>query len=106
MKKLLYLFSTILIVACNSDDNNDVIAPIVSLIGESSITVSQYSIYIDAGATASDDVDGDLTANIETTLDIDTNTIGTYTVTHSVSNALGNVGSASRQVNVGVPTPR
>ncbi|MBT3872452.1 MAG: DUF5011 domain-containing protein [Flavobacteriaceae bacterium] len=105
MKKLLYLFSTILIVACNSDDNNDVIAPIVTLIGESSITVSQYSTYVDAGATASDDVDGDLTANIETTSDVDTNTIGTYTVTHSVSNALGNVGSASRQVNVGVPTP-
>ena len=105
MKKLLYLFSTILIVACNSDDNNDVIAPIVTLIGESSITVSQYSTYVDAGATASDDVDGDLTANIETTSDVDTNTIGTYTVTHSVSNALGNVGSASRQVDVGVPTP-
>ena len=105
MKKLLYLFSTILIVACNSDDNNDVIAPIVTLIGESSITVSQYSTYVDAGATASDDVDGDLTANIETTSDVDTNTIGPYPVTHSVSNALGNVGSASRQVNVGVPTP-
>ena len=105
MKKLLYLVASVFIIACNSDDNNDVIAPIVTLIGESSITVSQYSTYVDAGATASDDVDGDLTANIETTSDVDTNTIGTYTVTHSVSNALGNVGSASRQVNVGVPTP-
>ncbi|MDG2052900.1 MAG: DUF5011 domain-containing protein [Flavobacteriaceae bacterium] len=105
MKKLLYLFLTMLIFACNSDDNNNVIAPIVTLIGESSITVSQYSTYVDAGATASDDVDGDLTANIETTSDVDTNIIGTYTVTHSVSNALGNVGSVSRQVDVGVSTP-
>ena len=100
MKKSIYLFLALLIIACNSDDNNDVTAPIVLLIGESSITVSQYSIYIDAGATASDDVDGDLTANIETTLDIDTNIFGTYTVTYNVSDASGNIGSASRQVNV------
>ncbi len=104
MKKLLYLLASVFIIACNNDDN-DSTAPIVSLIGESSITVSQSSTYVDAGATAIDNQDGDLTSSIVTTSDLDTSTLGAYTVVHSVSDAAGNVGSASRQVDVGVPTP-
>ena len=106
MKKLLYLVVSIFIIACNNDDN-DSMAPVVTLIGESSITVSQSSTYVDAGATAIDNQDGDLTSSIVTTSDLDTSTLGTYTVVHSVSDAAGNVGSASRQVGVvgGQPTP-
>ena len=97
MKKLIYLFLALIIVACSSDDNT---APVVTLIGESSITVTQNATYEDAGATATDNVDGDLTSNISTTSNVDTSTLGTYTVTHSVSDASGNNGSASRQVVV------
>jgi hypothetical protein len=102
MKKLLYLVVSVFIIACNNDDN-DSTAPVVTLIGESSITVSQSSTYEDAGATATDNQDGDLTSSIVTTSNVDTSTLGTYTVVHSVSDAAGNVGSASRQVDVGVP---
>ena len=98
MKKLIYLFLALIIVACSSDDDNT--APVVTLIGESSITVTQNATYEDAGATATDNVDGDLTSNISTTSNVDTSTLGTYTVTHSVSDASGNNGSASRQVVV------
>ena len=98
MKKLTYLFLALIIVACSSDDDNT--APVVTLIGESSITVTQNATYEDAGATATDNVDGDLTSNISTTSNVDTSTLGTYTVTHSVSDASGNNGSASRQVVV------
>ena len=104
MKKLLYLVLSVFIIACNNDDN-DSTAPVVTLIGESSITVSQSSTYVDAGATATDNQDGDLTSSIVTTSNVDTSILGTYTVVHSVSDAAGNVGSASRQVDVGVPTP-
>jgi surface protein len=104
MKKLIYLFLALIIAACSDDDNT---APEVTLIGESSITVTQNTTYEDAGAIASDNVDGDLTSNIVTTSNVDTSTLGTYTVTHSVSDASGNNGSASRQVGVvgGQPTP-
>ena len=98
MRKLIYLFLALIIVACSSDDDNT--APVVTLIGESSITVTQNTTYEDAGAIASDNVDGDLTSNIITTSNVDTSTLGTYTVTHSVSDASGNNGSASRQVGV------
>ncbi len=104
MKKLLYLVVSVFIIACNNDDN-DSTAPVVTLIGESSITVSQSSTYEDAGATATDNQDGDLTSSIVTTSNLDTSTLGAYTVVHSVSDAAGNVGSASRQVDVGVPAP-
>jgi len=104
MKKLLYLLVSVFIIACNNDDN-DSTAPVVTLIGESSTTVSQSSTYVDAGATAIDNQDGDLTSSIVTTSDLDTSTLGAYTVVHSVSDAAGNVGSASRQVDVGVPAP-
>ena len=104
MKKLLYLVVSVFIIACNNDDN-DSTAPVVTLIGESSITVSQSSTYVDAGATAIDNQDGDLTSSIVTTSDLDTSTLGAYTVVHSVSDAAGNVGSASRLVDVGVPAP-
>ena len=105
MKKLIYLFIGLLIVACSSDDDNT--APVVTLIGESSITVTQNATYEDAGATAIDNNDGDLTSNIVTTSNVDTSTLGMYTVTHSVLDASGNNGSASRQVGVvgGQPTP-
>ena len=104
MKKGIYLFLALIIVACSSDDDNT--APVVTLIGESSITVTQNATYEDAGATAIDNNDGDLTSNIVTTSNVDTSTLGTYTVTHSVLDASGNNGSASRQVGVvgGEPT--
>ena len=101
MKKLLYLVVSVFIIACNNDDN-DSTAPVVTLIGEPSITVSQSSTYVDSGATAIDNQDGDLTSSIVTTSNVDTSTLGAYTVVHSVSDAAGNVGSASRQVDVGM----
>ena len=105
MRKFIYLFLALLIVACSSDDDNT--APVVTLIGESSITVTQNATYEDAGATAIDNNDGDLTSNIVTTSNVDTSTLGMYTVTHSVLDASGNNGSASRQVGVvdSQPTP-
>ncbi|MCB9807151.1 DUF5011 domain-containing protein [Candidatus Peribacteria bacterium] len=45
------------------------------------------SVYSDAGATASDNVDGDITANIITVNPVNTNVLGSYTVTYNVSDA-------------------
>ena len=46
--------------------------------------------YTDAGATAIDNIDGDLTSSIVTVNPVDTSTAGTYTVTYNVSDAAGN----------------
>ncbi len=57
--------------------------------------------YVDPGATAQDNVDGNLTSSIITdTSDVDTNTLGTYTVDYSVTDTAGNRATASRTVQV------
>jgi|GEM_PF-6423337 len=75
--------------------------PTIVLIGSSSINLIINSTYSDAGATASDNVDGDITANIVTTGTVDTSTVGIYTITYDVSDAAGNAATTVRRtINV------
>ena len=74
--------------------------PTIALIGSNPVSVEAGNTYTDDGATASDSYDGDLTSSITTTSDVDTNTVGTYTVTYTVSDSSANSATASRTVNV------
>ena len=112
MKKLIYLFLALLIVACISDDsssdnggngggsNNDITAPVITILGEADVSINQYTSYIDAGATATDEVDGDLTSSIVTTGVVNTSIEGNYVITYTVSDTSGNTATATRQVVV------
>lgn len=68
----------------------DTTPPVITLVGSPSLTLTEGDSYVDAGATASDNVDGDITANIVTVNPVDTNTVGAYTVTYNVTDAAGN----------------
>ncbi len=76
--------------------------PIITLLGDNPVNSYIGDSYEDAGATAFDDVDGDITANIATTgLPINTSAVGTYTITYNVSDSAGNPAEeVSRNVNV------
>lgn len=103
MKKLLYLFLTIALISCGGDDdesNNDTTPPVITLIGSANVTLNQGDNYIDEGATATDNVDGDLTSSISVSGNVDTATIGNYTLTYSVSDSSGNSASATRNISV------
>jgi len=79
----------------------DTIPPIITLLGTTPIDVVQGATYTDAGATAEDDTDGDITGNIVTVNPVDTNTPGTYIVTYNARDAAGNdAAEVSRTVNV------
>jgi Bacterial surface protein, Ig-like domain/Bacterial Ig-like domain/GEVED domain len=79
----------------------DVTIPAITLLGSASVSIEQGGVYSDAGATASDNIDGDITASIVAVNPVDMNTIGTYTVTYNVSDAAGNAAlQVSRTVNV------
>ena len=79
----------------------DVTIPVITLLGESEVSLELGSIYTDAGATAIDNIDGDITANIVTVNSVDVNTVGTYTVTYNVSDAAGNAATqVTRTVNI------
>ncbi|MBT3470419.1 MAG: DUF5011 domain-containing protein, partial [Opitutae bacterium] len=69
----------------------DTTRPTITLHGQASVTLTVGDVFTDAGATAMDDADGDLTANLVVTgLDIDTNVEGSYTIRYNVVDAAGN----------------
>ncbi len=79
----------------------DTTLPIITLIGYNPIEIAQGEVYIDAGATAFDSLDGDITANIVVVDPVDTSVEGTYTITYNVMDAAGNVAAeVTRTVNV------
>ena len=79
----------------------DTIAPVITLLGDASVTVEVTSTYNDAGATASDNYDGDITESIVTVSNVDTDTVGTYTITYNVKDTSSNSAEeVTRTVNV------
>ena len=85
---------------------DDPIAPEITLLGEPEITFTEGEAFTDPGCTATDNVDGDITANIVVTGAVDHNVPGTYTLVYTVSDAWGNTVSTQRTVVVEVkPTP-
>jgi hypothetical protein len=75
--------------------------PVITLNGNATVTLTVGDTYTEEGATALDAQDGDLTDQIIIDSSaVDTGTVGTYTVTYSVSDSAGNVGTAQRTVIV------
>ena len=72
----------------------------LSLIGNSTIYLQKGTEYKEFGATAYDTIEGDLTENIVINNPVNKDTVGTYTVSYSVSNASSQTASASRTVIV------
>ena len=69
----------------------DITPPVITLIGESEVTITVGDEYTDAGATAQDDKDGDISDDIEETgADYERNNAGTNSIKYNVSDAAGN----------------
>ena len=79
----------------------DTLAPVITLLGESAVIVAEGDTYADAGATASDSFQGNLTTNIVTVNSVDTAILGSYTITYNVSDSSNNAASqVTRSVTV------
>ncbi len=81
------LFILISFESCNSKDD---MAPVISLLGNASQKHSLNDPYIDAGATALDETDGDITNNIFVENTVDVNYFGDYLVTYTCVDKAGN----------------
>ncbi len=68
----------------------DVTPPVIVLNGENPIELLVGEPYVEAGATATDDTDGDLTSSIVITGTVDVNSPGTYMINYDVMDAAGN----------------
>ncbi len=115
--------STILLVGCNSSEgftvnaksvvnpseeaktptaeNNqsiDTVAPVITLNGNATMRIENGEPYIEQGATAIDDIDG----NVEVTISgsIDTSVDGIYRITYTAVDKSGNKTIATRDVTV------
>ncbi len=83
----------------------DITAPILTLNGAAMMTVNLGDTFTDPGATATDNIDGDISANIVVGGDtVDVNTAGSYVITYNVSDATGNTAiEITRTVEVSEP---
>jgi hypothetical protein len=75
--------------------------PVIQLRGDATVNLIIDAPYSDAGATATDKEDGDITSRIVVTNPVNTTLLGTYTVTYAVSDLAGNPAvPVTRTVNV------
>ncbi len=96
MQWLTVAMVAVLITACGS--GADTTAPVITLNGASTMRVAQGATFTDPGATAVDDVDGNVTVSVSGS--VDTSTVGTYTLTYSATDAAGNTATKTRKVTV------
>ena len=78
----------------------DTTKPVITLKGNSTVTLELNETYKEDGATATDDKDGDITDKIKITGKVDTKKAGTYTITYTVEDSAGNKVSVTRKVIV------
>jgi lysophospholipase L1-like esterase len=84
------------VVIEDSGSGEDTVPPVIILNG-GDVTLQVGDTYIDAGATANDNIDGDITEKIEVSSTVDTGRAGVYTVTYNVSDEAGNAANEVRR---------
>ena len=80
----------IILVSCKKEDTQ---SPVLELLGSDTVvqwlpSTAGSGYYFDAGVTARDNEDGNITANVLVENLVNPNRKGTYTVTYSISNGV------------------
>ena len=84
----------------------DTTSPKIALNGSSEVRIIAGDSYVDQGAAALDDVDGDISANIVTSgLPVNTSVPGTHILTYNVSDSSGNAAAEITRMVVISPPP-
>jgi len=68
----------------------DVVPPVLTLLGEASVSIQARSNYADAGASAADNIDGDISLRVTVSGAVNTSVVGGYTLTYNVVDFAGN----------------
>ena len=82
---------------------DDLSPPVITLSGEATVTLEAGTAYVDAGVTATDNIDDSV--SVTTSGSVDSDTPGTYTLTYTATDAAGNTATATRTVTVVEPDP-
>lgn len=104
MKKVSVILGVVaaMLMVFSACETEDLVNPVITLSGADTIEIvlNDPAGFTDPGATATDDKDGDLTAQIIKTGTVDVAKIGSYELTYSVSDNAGNQATVKRIVNV------
>lgn len=79
-----------MLFSCKKEKDNDTTPPVITVLGDNPALAGQGTTYTDAGATAYDETDGDITSIIITTNNVNTADTGFYQVKYNVSDNSGN----------------
>lgn len=74
--------------------------PVITLLGDNPLILTQGTPYIEPGWKAEDNADGDISARVQTSGFVNINTPGEYTITYTVRDNAGNNATATRIVKV------
>jgi hypothetical protein len=85
-----FVFLLITGFLATSCKENDDLPPVMTLNGPDTVYHVLNEVYADAGVTAIDDTDGDLTSNVFVDNQVDIDRMGEYSVTYSVVDKSGN----------------
>jgi hypothetical protein len=89
-KAVLYVFCLFFFGSSTGCKINDELPPIITLNGNAAVEHPLNQIYKDAGATATDDTDGNVSANIYVQNNVNENFMGYYDVVYNVVDKAGN----------------
>ena len=92
----IYLLSSSLTASAATLDTT---APVITITGVNPAEVVVGSVYIDAGATATDDLDISVVVDADVS-NVDSSLVGSYTVTYTAADTGENRSTATRTVNV------
>ncbi|MGB0188524.1 MAG: DUF5011 domain-containing protein, partial [Aequoribacter sp.] len=76
---------------------SDTTAPVITLAGDQNLMIEAGDVYVEPGASATDDVDGEVDVSVAGTVGDDP---GIYTLTYTAEDASGNTASVTRTVEV------
>ncbi|MEI3605567.1 DUF5011 domain-containing protein [Pseudogracilibacillus sp. SE30717A] len=88
------------LLATVSVEAADEVAPVITLNGDNPMELEVGEEYVEPGATAEDDVDGNVTDSIVISGEVNTDLPGKYEVVYTVTDAAGNVATETRIVHV------
>jgi len=80
----------------------DRVAPVITLNGMANMTLASGEAYVEEGATAIDDIDGDVSATVSISGNVNSAVVGKYSVTYTAYDRAGNQATVVRSVQVGV----
>ena len=75
----------------------DTTAPVITLLGDSAIEITTEETFTDPGATASDDIDGDIDVVVSGSVGTEP---GVYILTYTATDSAGNVSQVTRTITV------